>query len=59
MNKYKKKLQEEALIKKDKLIMRSCWNCNPSHEHLKTCEVPIVCYQCGHYYYKGVDITDE
>ena len=36
--------------------MRSCWNCNPAHEHLKK-HALIVCYSCGRYFYKGIDIT--
>ena len=39
------------------VCMRSCWNCNPSHEHLKEEDYVIICIWCGHYFYKGVDIT--
>ena len=57
------KLREEAkaLMKEspDNLAMRSCWNCNGAHEHLKKAEYVIVCAMgCGHYYYKGQDITE-
>lgn len=56
------KLRQEArtLMKEspDNLAMRSCWNCNPAHDHLKKAEYVIICaFGCGHYYYKGVDIT--
>jgi hypothetical protein len=58
------KLRKEAkaLLKEnpDNLAMRSCWNCNGSHEHLKKLDYVIVCaFGCGHYYYKGQDITEE
>jgi hypothetical protein len=38
---------------------RSCWKCNPAHEHLKTVNYPIKCFFCNHVYFKGIDITDE
>lgn len=50
------KLRAEA--SKKNLMFRSCWNCNPAHKHLKKAEYPFICFECGHYYYKGVDITD-
>jgi hypothetical protein len=58
------KLRTEAkkLIKQspDNIAMRSCWNCNGAHEHLKQAEYVIVCaIGCGHYYYKGEDITED
>ena len=57
-------LREEALalLRKDNrsLIFRSCWNCNSAHERLKTVDNCVInCFECGHYYYKGVDITKE
>jgi len=39
-------------------LIRSCWNCNPAHEHLKDADYVFVCPWCGHWYYKGVDITE-
>ncbi len=56
-NEEKEKLREEAKTKE--LVMRSCWNCNPAHEHLKNSEHPILCLFCGRYFYKGIDITEE
>jgi len=38
-------------------VLRSCWNCNGSHEHLKDGKFTMLCIWCGHYYYNGVDIT--
>lgn len=38
-------------------VMRSCWECNPAHEYLKNSKEVIGCYECGHWFYKGVDIT--
>jgi hypothetical protein len=44
---------------KSSLVMRSCWHCNPAHEHLKNEEgVVIMCFGCGKWFYKGQDITD-
>lgn len=39
--------------------MRSCWNCNSAHSHLKKAEYVIRCFGCGHAFYKGVDLTEE
>ena len=36
---------------------RTCWNCNGAHEHLKDAKYVIWCYECGHYFYKGVVIS--
>lgn len=38
---------------------RSCWNCNPGHEHLKKVEYPIQCFDCGHTFFKGIDLTEQ
>lgn len=38
--------------------LRSCWNCNLAHEHLKDHEL-ILCLWCSHYYFKGIDLMDE
>ena len=48
------------LIKKngmDSISIRSCWNCNPAHEHLKKANYIIHCYECGRFFYKGLDVT--
>uniref|UniRef100_A0A6M3XGZ6 Uncharacterized protein n=1 Tax=viral metagenome TaxID=1070528 RepID=A0A6M3XGZ6_9ZZZZ len=62
MSREKKKdlenLRQEA--KKYNIIWRSCWNCNPTHEHLKKSnDCVIFCLECGRYYFKGTDITEE
>lgn len=54
--------EAETLIAEDpdKHVMRSCWNCNPAHEHLQDRDtVLITCYSCGHHYYKGHDLVVE
>jgi hypothetical protein len=39
---------------------RSCWNCNPAHEWMKTdMETPYECFECGHTYFKGERLTEE
>ena len=73
MNKIDKKLRQEVHLgcykmnleelreeaKKYPVVMRSCWNCNPTHEHLKEYnDVVILCLECGNYYFKGVNITE-
>ena len=40
------------------VTMRSCWNCNPSHEHLKNSDCVIMCLECGEFYYLGVKISE-
>lgn len=38
--------------------MRSCWNCNGSHEHLKKADgYPIRCFCCGHLYVDGARLS--
>lgn len=43
----------------DFMVYRSCWNCNPLHEHLRVSKFVIHCTWCGRFYYKGVDITED
>jgi hypothetical protein len=35
------------------LAMRSCWECNPSHEHLKRANGKFWCFVCGRRYEDG------
>lgn len=35
------------------IAMRSCWNCNSGHEHLKKAKYIFWCFECGKYFYKG------
>jgi len=38
--------------------MRSCWNCNTAHEHLKDPAAGLIlCFECGHWFLDGVDLT--
>ena len=50
----------KAILKKDgaNFEWRSCWNCNGAHEHLKDHGL-INCFECGHWYYQGIDITEK
>ena len=34
--------------------MRSCWNCNGAHEHLKDRPFVFTCFACGIQYVSGV-----
>lgn len=36
--------------------IRSCWVCNPAHEHLKTA-AHLLCFVCGRTYHNGVEET--
>lgn len=49
----------EAFTKKPQVCLRSCWVCNPAHEHMKQYGDDIIlrCFGCGHVYFTGVDIT--
>lgn len=44
------------LIKQKGMYLRSCWNCNPAHEHLKKSSYIVGCFICNKYYYKGKEI---
>lgn len=41
----------------DGMSIRSCWNCNGAHEHLKKAPNVICCFACNHWFFAGVDIT--
>ena len=39
------------------VVMRSCWQCNDAHEHLKQADYVVFCVMgCGRLYWKGVEI---
>lgn len=42
----------------DACALRSCWDCNGAHEHLKQADYVINCFGCGRWLYKGQDVTD-
>lgn len=46
----------DYLMKKDLFAMRSCWNCNTAHDHLKNANYLIFCFCCGILYYKGKEV---
>ena len=66
----KKELEEvrkeaKELLKKTKgqaMGMRSCWECNPAHEHFLKGDWGdwvLMCFgDCGRYYYNKIDITN-
>lgn len=43
----------------NRFVWRSCWNCNSSHEGLKRAKYVINCFECGRWFYLGVDITER
>jgi hypothetical protein len=48
-----------AAANEGRYALRTCWVCNPAHEHLRTSDCLIECFGCGNYYYRGVRITDD
>ena len=32
---------------------RSCWECNPAHEHLRDTDFLHLCFSCGRYWIHG------
>lgn len=49
----------EELKEKNNFSMRSCWECNPSHEHLKHVGGLFICFACGRWYMNGDYFTSE
>lgn len=42
--------------------MRSCWVCNPAHNHFLATTADnflFWCIGCGHWYFNGMDITED
>lgn len=33
--------------------LRSCWECNAAHEHLKRAKGLFLCFECGRFYTDG------
>lgn len=58
MNKVKM-TKEEFDKRANEVIMRSCWNCNSAHKHLKKADYIIWCFECGKLYIKGKEIEIE
>ena len=52
---YKKSLVE---LKANNFALRSCWKCNAAHEHLKGAGYIIRCFECGHAFFKGHDLSE-
>lgn len=48
----------ELLDKKD-VSMRTCWECNPGHEHLKNVGGLFHCFDCGRFFMNGNYFTNE
>jgi len=62
MNVSEARKEAMELIKKkgfEAIALRSCWNCNSLHDHLKESECIIRCFVCGNVFFKGVDVTTE
>lgn len=37
-------------FEKGEPVMRSCWECNEAHEHLKKVNTVHICFNCGKYW---------
>jgi uncharacterized Zn finger protein len=63
MNIEELRSEAKKLVQKDeeRLVYRSCWECNGAHEHLKkySHESLIYCFDCGKFWYKETDVTEE
>jgi len=49
----------ERLRNDDKFAMRSCWECNSSHEHLLKATGLFTCFECGRWYMDGDYFTNN
>jgi hypothetical protein len=47
------------LQKEGNFSMRSCWECNSGHEHLKTVGGLFTCIDCGRWYMNGDYFDNE
>jgi tRNA(Ile2) C34 agmatinyltransferase TiaS len=54
------KIREEGRKLLGSQMIRSCWQCNPCHAHFLEYQRDqlLWCYDCGRFYYQGVDITE-
>ncbi len=41
------------IIKMSDIAMRSCWDCNGAHEHLKNATGVFYCFSCGRCFANG------
>jgi ribosomal protein L37AE/L43A len=44
---------------KQEFSIRSCWDCNGSHEHLKNVSGLFTCFSCGRWYMNGGFMDDD
>jgi len=49
----------DEYVQRSSIVLRSCWNRNPSHEHLKTGKFAMLCFACGRHFFQGVDVTPD
>lgn len=40
----------EVTAEEDEPVLRSCWECNAAHEHLKKVNTLHLCFECGRYW---------
>jgi hypothetical protein len=53
--------EAEKILEKDRadFALRSCWNCNAVHEGLKEAGYIISCFECGHWFFKGQQLSED
>lgn len=40
--------------------LRSCWECNPAHDHLnQEDDILYLCFVCNRYYMDGIFLTEN
>lgn len=55
-----KNIEKAIKLQKDgEFSMRTCWECNPSHEHLKEVGGLFTCIDCGRWYMNGGYFNNE
>jgi hypothetical protein len=45
--------EEAAATAPNGPAIRSCWECNGAHEHLRDADYLIWCFGCGKFWFKG------
>ena len=56
MTNYEKALELKEL---DNFLVRTCWNCNGAHKHLKHVSGLFHCFDCGKWYMNGGFFSNE
>ena len=58
----RKAVREKLSSNPTDFASRTCWVCNPMHDHfLENINdgFTLSCFDCGHLYYQGIDVTED